>query len=52
MDDQPKPSPVAPMTEESFVADRKRFWGSATKFATYVAGAIVVLLLILWYWLV
>jgi hypothetical protein len=41
-----------PTTEEGFLADRQRFWGSVTRFMTYVVVALVCLLLILWWWLV
>jgi hypothetical protein len=43
---------TAPTTAEGFLADRLRFWHSATKFMTNVAVALVVLLLFLWWWLV
>jgi hypothetical protein len=43
---------TGPLTEEAFLADRQRFWASVTKFVTYVAGGLVLLLIALWYFLV
>ena len=37
---------------EAFVADRQAFWGSFTKFVTFGALAIVVLLILMDYFLV
>jgi hypothetical protein len=45
-------TPSAPTTAEGFMADRLSFWASATKFMTNVAIAIVVLLVLLWWFLV
>jgi hypothetical protein len=45
-------APTGPVTEEAFLADRIRFWDAVTKFMTRVAGALVVLLILLWYFLV
>ena len=45
-------APTGPVTEEAFLADRQRFWASVTKFMTYVAVALAVLLVALWYFLV
>ncbi len=52
MADMMQNAPTGPVTEEAFLADRVRFWDSATKFGTYVAGAILVLLILMWYFLV
>jgi hypothetical protein len=52
MADATQPAPSAPTTEEGFLADRQRFWTSATKFMTYVIAFLVVLLMFLWWWLV
>lgn len=40
-----------PITQ-SFVVDRQAFWNRFTNFTTYVAGAIVVLLVLMWVFLV
>ncbi len=40
-----------PITQ-SFFLDRQAFWNRFTSFATYVAGAIVVLLILMWFFLV
>jgi fatty acid desaturase len=45
-------TPSAPTTAEGFLADRIRFWTSATKFMTYVVVGLIGLLLFLWWWLV
>jgi hypothetical protein len=45
-------APTGPVTEEAFLADRLRFWASVTKFMTYVAGGLVLLLIAMWYFLV
>jgi hypothetical protein len=52
MADVTRTAPGAPTTEEGFLADRMRFWSSATKFMTYVIAFLVCLLLFLWWWLV
>ncbi len=39
-----------PITQ-SFFVDRQAFWNRFTSFATYVAGAIVVLLVLMWLFL-
>ncbi len=44
--------PTGPVTEEGFLADRMRFWAAVTKFMTYVAVGLVMLMLLLWYFLV
>lgn len=45
-------APTGPVTEEAFLADRIRFWDSVIKFMTRVGGALLVLLVLLWYFLV
>ncbi len=45
-------APTGPVTEDAFLADRQRFWASATKFGTNVAIGLVVLLILMWYFLV
>ena len=40
-----------PDLTEAFVADRQAFWGSFTSFVTMAAGAIVVLLILLAFFL-
>ncbi len=53
MADPPKtPLPVAPTTSEGFLADRLSFWTSATKFMTNAVIALVVLLVLMWWFLV
>ena len=53
MSDLPKrPAPSAPSTSEGFLADRLSFWMSATKFMTNAVIALVVLLVMLWWFLV
>ena len=37
---------------QSFFVDRQAFWGRFTSFTTYAAIAIVVLLVLMWYFLV
>ena len=53
MSDTPNhPPPAAPSTAEGFLADRLSFWTSATKFMTNAVIALVVLLVLLWWFLV
>ncbi len=53
MSDTPnRPPPAAPSTSEGFLADRLSFWTSATKFMTNAVIALVVLLILLWWFLV
>lgn len=40
-----------PITQ-TFFLDRQRFWTRFTGFTTYAASAIVVLLILMWYFLV
>ncbi len=40
-----------PITQ-SFFVDRQAFWTRFTRFVTYVGGAIVVLLILMWIFLV
>ncbi len=40
-----------PITQ-SFFVDRQAFWMRFTSFATYAAGAVVVLLILMWLFLV
>lgn len=40
-----------PITQ-SFFVDRQAFWNRFTSFATYVAGGIVILLFLMWFFLV
>lgn len=47
-----KPAQMAPSTSDGFLADRLRFWTSATKFMTNVVIGIVVLLVLMWWFLV
>lgn len=42
----------APSTAEGFLADRLSFWTSVTKFMTRVVIALVVLMVLLWWFLV
>jgi hypothetical protein len=37
----------APLAIDAFVADRQAFWTSFTSFTTYVAGALIVLLILM-----
>ncbi len=43
-----EPTPAQPATpmlnEDAFVADRQRFWGTFTGFATFAVVALIVLL--------
>ncbi len=43
----PAPSGAAPLTEEAFLADRQRFWGSFTGLITGGVIAIVILLILM-----
>jgi hypothetical protein len=52
MADNTQPAAAAPTTAEGFLADRLRFWTSATKFMTNVIIALAVLLALLWWFLV
>ncbi len=52
MADVTQSAPSGPTTEEGFLADRERYWHSATRFMTYVIAFIVCLLAFLWWWLV
>ncbi len=45
-------APAAPSTSEGFLADRLSFWTATTKFMTNVVIAIVVLLVLMWWFLV
>ncbi|WP_216850874.1 aa3-type cytochrome c oxidase subunit IV [Acidisphaera sp. L21] len=38
---------TAPLALDAFIADRQAFWGSFTKFTTYAAGAIVLLVILM-----
>lgn len=40
----PPPTTNAPLTEDAFLADRQKFWGSFTGFTV---GAVVVLVVLL-----
>jgi hypothetical protein len=44
--------PRGPTTTEGFLADRMKFWASFTRFTTFVALFLVVLLAALWWFLV
>ncbi len=46
------PAPTGPTTAEGFLADRMKFWGSFTRFTSWVAAFLVVLLALLWIFLV
>ena len=37
----------APLTEDAFVADRQRFWGSFTHATTFAVVAMVILLILM-----
>ncbi len=52
MADIPPRTPAAPSTAEGFLADRLSFWTQATKFATNAVIALVVLLVLMWWFLV
>ena len=55
MSDTPAPKsapPAAPTTSDGFLADRLSFWTSATKFMTNAVIALVVLLVLMWWFLV
>jgi hypothetical protein len=41
-----------PTTTEGFLADRMRFWASFTRYTTFVAAFLIVLLSLLWWFLV
>lgn len=48
-----RPTPFrGPETEDAFLADRQRFWFAFTKFATWIVGAIVLLLILMTVFLV
>ncbi len=52
MTDAHSSAPLGPTTAEGFLADRMTFWHSFTRFTTWVAGFLIVLLAVLWWWLV
>jgi hypothetical protein len=52
MTDAQSLTPSGPTTTEGFLADRMRFWASFTRFTTFVAAFLVVLLALLWWFLV
>jgi hypothetical protein len=43
---------AAPSTAEGFLADRLAFWSSVTRFMTRTVIALVVLMILLWWFLV
>ena len=43
---------LAPMTEEALLADRQSFWATFTSAGTYVAGALIFIVLAMWFFLV
>jgi hypothetical protein len=47
----PPAAPQGPITPEAFIADRQRTWSAFTGFATYVAMAVVALLVGMAYFL-
>ncbi len=40
-----------PEIEDAFVADKQRFWGSFTTFVMFGAGAVVLLLIVMAFFL-
>ena len=52
MADTSMPSTLAPVTEESLLADRLSFWSSFTSATTYAAVGIIILVLCMWIFLV
>lgn len=42
----------APLTEDAFIADRQRFWGSFTHATTFAVVAMVILLILMTIFLV
>lgn len=46
------PATLAPVTEESLLAERMSFWASFTSAGTGAAAAVVVLVILLWVFLV
>jgi hypothetical protein len=45
--DAPTTNDPSPAALEAFLADRQAFWGSFTRFVTFGAGAVVVLLVLM-----
>ncbi len=43
----PAPSGAAPLTEDAFLADRQRFWGSFTGLILSAVIGLVVLLIVM-----
>lgn len=41
------PNRSGPMTTEAFVADRQHFWTGFTRLATYCAGAVALILVLM-----
>lgn len=41
-----------PLTEDALLADRLSFWDSFTSASTYVAAAVILLVLAMWFFLV
>ncbi len=52
MADSVQRTPAGPSTEDGFLADRLSFWATATKFATRFVIALVILLILMWWFLV
>jgi hypothetical protein len=52
MADHSTPSTMAPLTEEALLADRMSFWESFTSASTYAAGAVILLVIAMWIFLV
>ncbi len=48
----PPATASAPLTEDAFLADRQRFWGSFTGLVTGVVSGVVILLILLTIFLV
>ena len=46
------PATQAPLTEEALLADRLSFWASFTSYGTMAAGAVILLVLAMWIFLV
>ena len=46
MAEMPRTSP-APMTEDAFIADRRRFWGAFTHFTMFSVMTMVIVLILM-----
>lgn len=51
MTETPTATP-APVTEQALLAERLSFWQSFTSATSYAAGAVILLVLAMWFFLV